>query len=64
MYVTINMEVFQNCKEKLPNFNRINDNFESTIKIIFVLIDMSKVISLSTVKIILNIYKNNFYMLL
>lgn len=63
MYVTINMEVPQNFMEKLPNFNRNNGNFESTIKIIFVLIDMKKLISSSTVKIILNLYKNNFYML-
>jgi len=63
IYVTINMGVSQNCMEKLPNFNRINGNFESTIKIIFVIIDMKKLTSLSTVKIILNINKNNFYML-
>jgi hypothetical protein len=63
MDVTINMEFSQNSMEKLPNFNRINGNFESAIKIIFVLINMKKLTSLSTVKIILNINKNNFYML-
>lgn len=41
--------------EKLPNCNRINGDFESITKIIFVLIDMKKLISLSTAKIILNI---------
>jgi hypothetical protein len=54
------MDVSQNSMEKLPNFNRINGKFESTIKITFILIDMKNLISLSTVKIILNISKNNF----
>jgi len=39
--------------EKLPNFNIINGNFESIIKLIFVLIDVKKLISLPT-------EKNNF----
>jgi hypothetical protein len=42
MYVKINMGVSQNPMEKLPNSNRINGNFGSTLKIIFVLIDMKK----------------------
>ena len=45
--------------EKLPNFNRINSNFESALKDVFVLIDMKNLISLPTVKITLDIYKNN-----
>jgi hypothetical protein len=59
----MNTEVSQNSMEKLPNFNRINGKVESTIKIIFVLIDMKKLLSLSTVKIISNLHKNNYYML-
>jgi len=49
--------------EKLPNFNRINGNFESIIKIMFVLIDVKELISLSTVKTILNTNRIHFYML-
>jgi hypothetical protein len=54
------MAIFlQNSLEKLTNFNRINGDFENTIKETSVLIDMKNSTSISIVKLISNIYKGS-----